>query len=129
MGLRVKDGGESESLPVMGRIGVEPGNDAVRAVDGLDYPTRKRADFQTGRSSRESLANHFQEGKQMTAGIVLAGAPSSVTKVHAMAPSVYREGDRGKEMKSPDPLVQRQALAVRRVTGLTVLKPRPTTGR
>ena len=27
----------------------------------------------------------------MTAGSVLAGAPSSVTKVHAVAPSVYRE--------------------------------------
>ncbi len=28
----------------------------------------------------------------MTAGLVLAGAPSSVTKVHVVAPSVYREG-------------------------------------
>jgi hypothetical protein len=27
----------------------------------------------------------------MTAGLVLAGAPSSVTKVHIVAPSVYRE--------------------------------------
>jgi hypothetical protein len=27
----------------------------------------------------------------MTAGISLAGAPSSVTKVHVVAPSVYRE--------------------------------------
>ena len=27
----------------------------------------------------------------MTAGLVLAGAPSSVTIVHAVAPSVYRE--------------------------------------
>jgi hypothetical protein len=27
----------------------------------------------------------------MTVGLVLAGAPSSVTKVHVVAPSVYRE--------------------------------------
>ena len=34
--------------------------------------------------------NHFEEGRQMTAGIVLAGAPSSGA-IHAVAPSAYRE--------------------------------------
>jgi hypothetical protein len=54
-------------------------------------PHAKAGRLPPGRSSREGLANHFQEGKQMTAGYGLAGAPSSVTIVHAVAPSVYRE--------------------------------------
>ncbi|MCP4541933.1 MAG: hypothetical protein GY832_32795 [Chloroflexi bacterium] len=37
-----------------------------------------------------SDANHFQEGKQMTAGYGLAGAPSSRV-IYMVAPSVYRE--------------------------------------
>jgi hypothetical protein len=45
MGQRVEDGGRSESLSVMGRIGVELGERAVRAVEKVHYPTRKRADF------------------------------------------------------------------------------------
>jgi hypothetical protein len=32
MGLRVEDGGRSECLPVMGRIGVEPGGCTVSAA-------------------------------------------------------------------------------------------------
>jgi hypothetical protein len=45
MGLRVWEGGGSECLPVMGRIGVELGECAVRAVEKVHHPTRKRADF------------------------------------------------------------------------------------
>jgi hypothetical protein len=45
MGLRVGDGGRSEGLPVMGGIGVELGECAVRAVEKVHHPTRKRADF------------------------------------------------------------------------------------
>jgi hypothetical protein len=45
MGLRVEDGGKSECLPVMGRIGVEPGGCTVSAAKRVHHPTRKRADF------------------------------------------------------------------------------------
>ena len=45
MGLWVEDGGKSECLPVMGRIGVEPGGCTVSAADRVHHPTRKRADF------------------------------------------------------------------------------------
>ena len=90
-GLRVGDGGKSECLPVAGRIGVEPGSCTVSATKGYITPRESGQTSNPGRSSRESLANHFQEGKQMTAVATLAGAPSSVTKVHAVAPSVYRE--------------------------------------
>jgi len=44
-GLRVRDGGGSEWLPVMGRIGVEPGGCTVSAAQRVHHPTRKRADF------------------------------------------------------------------------------------
>jgi hypothetical protein len=91
MGLRVGDGGKSECLPVMGGIGVEPGGCTVSAAKRVHHSTRKRADFLSRSLVTKSLANHFREGKQMTAGYGLAGAPSSVTKVHIVAPSVYRE--------------------------------------
>jgi hypothetical protein len=45
MGLWVEDGGRSECLPVMGRIGVEPGGCTVSAAKRVHHPTRKRADF------------------------------------------------------------------------------------
>ena len=45
MGLWVKDGGESESLPVMGRIGVEPSGGDVSVAGWQHHPTRKRADL------------------------------------------------------------------------------------
>jgi len=45
MGLRVEDGGRSECLPVMGRIGVEPGGCTVSAADRVHHPTQKRSDF------------------------------------------------------------------------------------
>jgi hypothetical protein len=61
-------------------------------VFGQHYPTRKRADFHLVAHHEKvrmgtSDANHFQEGKQMTAGYGLAGAPSGATKVHIVAPS------------------------------------------
>ncbi len=46
-GLWVEDGGRSEGRSVMGRIGVEPGERAVRAIERVHHPTRKRADFRT----------------------------------------------------------------------------------
>ena len=45
MGLRVEDGGKSECLPVIGRIGVEPGGCTVSAAKRVHHSTRKRADF------------------------------------------------------------------------------------
>jgi hypothetical protein len=45
MGRRVWDDAESESQPVIGWIGVEPGSDTVRIAQRVHYPTRKRADF------------------------------------------------------------------------------------
>jgi hypothetical protein len=47
MGLWAEDGGKSESLPVMGRIGIELEECSVRANEEVHHPTRKRADFQT----------------------------------------------------------------------------------
>jgi hypothetical protein len=79
MGLQVKDGGESEGRPVVGRIGVEPGECAVRAVFlSRSLVTRK-------------FGEPFSRGKANDGSSVLAGAPSSATKVHIVAPSVYRE--------------------------------------
>jgi hypothetical protein len=57
MGLWVGDGGRSECLPVMGRIGVEPGDCAVRTVREVHHPTRKRADF----LSRSLVTRKFGE--------------------------------------------------------------------
>ena len=45
MGLRAEEGGGSESLPVMGRIGVEPSGRDVSVAGWQHHPTRKRADF------------------------------------------------------------------------------------
>jgi hypothetical protein len=45
MGLRVGEGGESESLSVMGRIGIEPSGCDVSVAGWQHHPTRKRADF------------------------------------------------------------------------------------
>ena len=99
MGLRVWEGGESE-CPVLGRPGQVPScNGEDRGCTfGQHYPTRKRADFhlvarhekawQTASRGKADACPELVEG---TAGIVLAGAPSSVTIVHAVAPSVYRE--------------------------------------
>ena len=76
MGLWVWDGGESESLPVMGGIGVEPddkGREPRRLATSLHA---KAGRIPPGRSSRENLANHPKAGKQMTADLGLAGAPA-----------------------------------------------------
>jgi hypothetical protein len=45
MGLRVKEGEESESFSVMGKIGVEPSGGDVSVAEWQHHPTRKRADF------------------------------------------------------------------------------------
>lgn len=68
MGVRVKDGGESESWPVMGRIGIEPQGDIILRESGQtsawSFLTRE-------------LVEPSKEGKQMTAKN--AGAPSGAT--------------------------------------------------
>ena len=86
MGLRVEDGGKSECLPVMGRIGVEPGGCTVSAVERVHHPARKRADFRS-RSliTRKcgccaSVDKPSRERRQMTAGFGLAGALSCAAK-------------------------------------------------
>jgi len=68
-GLRVWDGGKSESLPVMGRIGVEPdeeGREPRRRATSLPVQAGR---LPPGGSSRKNLTNHSKVGKQMTAGI------------------------------------------------------------
>jgi len=45
MGLRVGEGGESEGLSVMGRIGIEPSGFGGSGARWQHHPTRKRADF------------------------------------------------------------------------------------
>jgi hypothetical protein len=45
MGLRVEEGGGSDGLPVMWRIGVEPSGGDVSVAGWQHHPTRKRADF------------------------------------------------------------------------------------
>jgi hypothetical protein len=45
MGLRVEDGGRSECLSVIERIGVEPRGCTVSTTNRVHHPTRKRADF------------------------------------------------------------------------------------
>src|SRR3990172_331176 len=69
MGLRVWDGGKSESLPVMGRTGVAP-------VVEVREPRRRARSLHAqagrlppGRSARENLANHPKVGMQMTADL------------------------------------------------------------
>jgi hypothetical protein len=44
------------------------------------HSTRKRADFRTRSLITREFGELLQEGKQMTAGIVLAGAPSCAAK-------------------------------------------------
>ena len=62
MGLRVGDGGKSECLPVMGRIGVEPGGCTVSTAKRVHHSTRKRADF----LSRSLVTRKF--GKLLSRG-------------------------------------------------------------
>ena len=83
MGLWVWDGGRIECSCVMQEIGVI----TPRESGQTSHP---------GRSSyhalwvRENLINYPHEGKQMTAGIVLADVPSN-RAIGTVAPSVYRE--------------------------------------
>lgn len=68
MGLRVKDGGKSESPLVMRGIGVQT----------LPYP-KGALTSNPGVSSRESLINYPQAGKQMTADLVSLVRPLPIT--------------------------------------------------
>jgi hypothetical protein len=45
MGLRVEEGGESESQPVIGWIEIAPGDCIVNVAERQRHPTRKGADF------------------------------------------------------------------------------------
>jgi hypothetical protein len=68
MGLRVGDGGKSECLPVMGRIGVEPGGCTVSAAKRVHYPTRKRADFLTRSLVTRKFGEPLSRGKANDGG-------------------------------------------------------------
>lgn len=65
-GLRVWEGGGSECLPVMGRIG-------IASLDNI-IPRESEQTSTWSLITRE-FGELSREGKQMTAGIVLAGAP------------------------------------------------------
>ena len=68
MDLRAEDGGRSECLPVMGRIGIELGECAVRAVEKVHYPTRKRADFLTWSLVTREFVRTIEEGNANDGG-------------------------------------------------------------
>jgi hypothetical protein len=68
MGLQVKDGGRSECLPVVGRIGVETEDCAVSATNRVHHPTRKRADFPTRSLIPRELVRTFGGGKANDGG-------------------------------------------------------------
>jgi hypothetical protein len=88
MGLRVEDGGKSECLPVMGRIGVEPGGCTVGATERVHHPARKRADFLPRSLVTRKFGKPLLRGKADDGGLIaLAGALSSATKVHVVAAS------------------------------------------
>jgi hypothetical protein len=69
MGLRVGDGGRSECLPVMGRIEVEPGECAVRALERIHYLTRKRADFLSRSLVTRKFGEPLSRGKANDGGL------------------------------------------------------------
>ena len=64
-GLWVEESGGSESLSVMGRIGVEPGGFDVRGAGRRHHSTRKRADFQTWSLITREFGKPLRGGKQM----------------------------------------------------------------
>lgn len=75
MGLRVREGGGSKCLPVMGRIEVEP-----RGSDREQEQTGNIASRASGQTSTWSLITRefgepLEQGRQMTAVATLAGAP------------------------------------------------------
>jgi hypothetical protein len=77
MAQRVKDAGESEGRAVMAWIRVQ------------DLPGAKTSRLPAGVSSRGNRINNFYMGKQMTAGLGLAGAPTSGNAW--LPPGRYRE--------------------------------------
>jgi len=81
MGLRVEDGGKSECLPVMGRIGVEPGGCTVSATERIHHPARKRADFLPRSLITRKFGKPLLRGKADDGGLIaLAGALSCAAK-------------------------------------------------
>ena len=69
MGLRVEDGGRSECLSVMGRIGVEPGGCTVSTINRVHYPTRKRADFLSRSLVTRTFGEPLSRGKANDGGL------------------------------------------------------------
>ena len=135
MGLRVREGGKSESLSVMGRIEVEPiGSDRDRGLwnnmtsrangqtsawslitreRGWVHPTETvgagKADDGGGNTGWCAL---LRSGDRLEPDQLEEGQPQRKT-----APSAYREGGKGKEKgqgaslaMALDPFVQRQSL-------------------
>jgi RNA-directed DNA polymerase len=126
MGLRAKDGGRSERFSVMGRIGVESSDNITSRESGQTF---------TGSLITREFGKPLKKGKQMTAGIVLAGAPTdertdwnsidwkkvnrNVRRLQARIVKAVEEGRWGK-VKALQRLLTHsfsgKALAVRRVT-------------
>ncbi len=69
MGLLVGDGGRSECLPVMGRIGVEPGGCTVSVAKRAHHPTRKRADFLSRSLVTKTFGEPLSRGKANDGGL------------------------------------------------------------
>jgi hypothetical protein len=64
----------------------------VSTADRVHHPARKRADFLPRSLVTRKFDKPLSRGKADDGGLTaLAGAPSSATKVHIVASSVYRE--------------------------------------
>jgi hypothetical protein len=60
------------------------------STDGrVHTPRENKQTSYRGRSSPESLTNHLQEGKQMTAVATMASASADVIRTHVVAPTMY----------------------------------------
>jgi len=68
-GLWVRDGGRSECLPVMGRIGVEPGGSTVRTAKRVHHSTRKRAYFLSRSLVTRTFGEPLSRGKANDGGL------------------------------------------------------------
>jgi hypothetical protein len=98
MGLWVWDGGKSESLPVMGGIGVEPVVE-VRETRRLARSLHAQAwQTSTGSLVTREFGKLLERGMQMTAVATLAGAPLTGPEdwnkgqpARETAPGAYRE--------------------------------------
>jgi hypothetical protein len=68
-GLWVEDGGKSECLSVIERIGVEPGGCTVSATKRVHHPTRKRADFLPRSLVTRKFGEPLSRGKANDGGL------------------------------------------------------------